>query len=130
MNEWPGQDLGCPREGSGSLAPLSLRAFALAIDWVVATLVVKTLGGLELGAESMAILGMFVAEMSILGMTLGGSFGHIVMGLRVRGLTGPVPWWKHIVRSVLIALVIPAVFMDENNRGLHDRVIVTALVRK
>jgi hypothetical protein len=78
----------------------------------------------------MAILGVFVAEMAILGMTLGGSFGHLVMGLRVRGLAGPVVWWKHIVRSVLIALVIPAIFMDDNNRGLHDRVIVTALVRQ
>ena len=130
MNEWPGQDLGCPREGSGSLAPLSKRAYALIIDWVAATLIVKAMGGLELGAESMAILSVFVAEMAILGMTLGGSFGHLVMGLRVRGLAGPVVWWKHIVRSVLIALVIPAIFMDDNNRGLHDRVIVTALVRQ
>src|ERR1700741_4335549 len=37
-DSWPGQRLGLPRAGSGSLAPVSARALAFAVDLVVAAL--------------------------------------------------------------------------------------------
>jgi hypothetical protein len=33
------------------------------------------------------------------------------------------------VRTLLICLVIPAVVFDEDQRGMHDRAVGTALVR-
>jgi uncharacterized RDD family membrane protein YckC len=44
----------------------------------------------------------------------------------------PIGWpglWRPIVRSVLLALVIPAVIWDADNRGLHDKAAGTVLVR-
>ena len=37
--------------------------------------------------------------------------------------------WRPIVRSVLLALVIPAVIWDADQRGLHDKAVGTVLVR-
>jgi uncharacterized RDD family membrane protein YckC len=34
------------------------------------------------------------------------------------------------VRALLIALVIPALLFDENQRGLHDRAAGTILLRR
>ncbi|MEY4457854.1 MAG: hypothetical protein RIS25_447 [Actinomycetota bacterium] len=126
MTDWPGQNLGCPESGSGSLVPLSKRVAALAIDWAAAYLITYAF----FGGDSLVMTLIFALESAVLGMLLGGTFGHLVLGMRVRGLTGPVPWWKYVVRAILVSAVIPAVFMDENNRGLHDRILVTALVRR
>jgi len=35
-----------------------------------------------------------------------------------------------LIRPLLIALVIPAVMVDEDQRGAHDRLVGTILVRR
>jgi uncharacterized RDD family membrane protein YckC len=62
--------------------------------------------------------------------TIGGSIGHRIVGLRVvpikPGWVGP---WRPIVRSVMLALVIPAVIWDSDQRGFHDKIAGTVLIR-
>ena len=38
--------------------------------------------------------------------------------------------WRPIVRTALLCLVVPAVIADADQRGLHDRVAATVLVRR
>jgi uncharacterized RDD family membrane protein YckC len=61
--------------------------------------------------------------------TLGSSFGHRILGLRVVKLDGThVGLIPSLIRILLILLVIPAVIWDADNRGLHDKAAKTALV--
>jgi uncharacterized RDD family membrane protein YckC len=60
----------------------------------------------------------------------GGSIGHLAMGMRVVNLQNR--WagaWRPIVRTLLLALLIPAVIWDADQRGLHDVFAGTVLVR-
>ena len=62
--------------------------------------------------------------------TIGGSVGHRLLGLRVVALVGGwVGLWRPIVRSVLLTLVIPAIVWDSDQRGFHDKVAGTVLLR-
>lgn len=60
-----------------------------------------------------------------------GSLGHLCVGLRVVPLR---PAWigfiKPIVRTALLCLVIPAVVWDSDQRGFHDKLATTLLVRR
>ncbi|MEY2698447.1 MAG: hypothetical protein RL720_403 [Actinomycetota bacterium] len=61
--------------------------------------------------------------------TIGGSIGHRIMGMylvNVRG--GSLTWWRPIVRSLLLVLVIPALVWDSDQRGFHDKIAGTILL--
>lgn len=61
---------------------------------------------------------------------LGASPGHFLLGIRLVPITGGrLAWWRPIVRTLLLCLVIPAVIWDRDQRGLHDRVAGTLMVR-
>ena len=61
---------------------------------------------------------------------MGHSVGHLVLGMQVQTLDGrPIGFARAFVRTVLLALVIPALIMDRDQRGLNDRLIGTVLVR-
>jgi uncharacterized RDD family membrane protein YckC len=63
--------------------------------------------------------------------TAGGSIGHLVFGMRVVPLN---PSWiglvRPIARTALLCLAIPAVIWDRDQRGMHDRLVGTILVRR
>jgi uncharacterized RDD family membrane protein YckC len=61
---------------------------------------------------------------------LTGGIGHLVLGMRVVPLTGGrLAPWRALLRTVLVSLFVPAVIMDADQRGLHDRAAGTLLVR-
>jgi uncharacterized RDD family membrane protein YckC len=123
---YPGERLGLPPEGPGSIATLGRRFAAIAIDWACA--VVISIAFFEYAALATTIV--FIVVQSLFIPTIGGSPGHRILGMRVIRLGGG--WtglWRPIVRSVLVALVIPAVIWDADNRGLHDKAAGTVLVR-
>ena len=64
---------------------------------------------------------------------LGGSFGKLVTGLRVVRTdgSGVVALLPALLRSVLVALVIPPLVFRPDGRGLHDVLVgsVTVTVR-
>ena len=125
-NTYPGERLGLPESGSGSIAKLGRRIAAVAIDWSCAVLISIAFFSYDPIATTL----IYIIVQSIFIPTIGGSPGHRVLGMRVQRVTGG--WtglWRPVVRSVLLALVIPAVIWDADHRGLHDKAAGTVLLR-
>jgi uncharacterized RDD family membrane protein YckC len=112
------------------------RILALCVDWLVSTLAVIALVGLEeytnaSGPEQFYVLGMYVVESAVLTWFAAGSFGKLVTGLRVVPVDGNVRMMnplKVVARQVMIALVIPPLVFRPDGRGLHDMFAGTATV--
>lgn len=125
--DWPGQRLGLPETGTRSVARLGRRIAALAIDWAVAVV----LSAAFFGYDSIATLLIFIGLQVLFTIIVNASLGHAILGLRVVPMAGGLLGvWRPVVRALLIALVIPAMLFDENNRGLHDRAAGTILLRR
>jgi uncharacterized RDD family membrane protein YckC len=126
-DQWPGKRIGLPEHGPRSIARLGRRVVALAIDWAFAVIVSIAF----FNYDALATLGVFVTAQIVLLITANGSFGHLIMGLRVVPLAGGyLGVWRPILRTVLMAIVIPAVLWDPDQRGMHDRLAGTLLVRR
>jgi uncharacterized RDD family membrane protein YckC len=114
-------------------ARLGRRAFALAIDWLASLLVARlAFGQFAYGSmeSSFATLAIFFVEVTLLTWLIQGSFGQLVVGLRVVSVTGGrLSLWRAALRTALVCLVIPAVVYDEDGRGLHDRAVGSVCVR-
>lgn len=135
-NDYPGQRLGLPREGPGSIARPGRRIAALLIDVASAGLVgfaffssPDPVTGVPFANPVAANVIFFVVQILFIPL-IGGSPGHRLMGMRLELASGAwVGLWRPIVRTVLLALIIPAVVWDADQRGLHDKVVGTVLVR-
>ena len=122
---WAGKRLGLPESGSGSLAKIGRRLFALCVDWALSLLVSQAF----FGGDNLATITFFMLEQWLLVATTGNSFGHLLAGIRVRKLDGThVGIVPALLRIGLILLVIPATVWDSDNRGLHDKAAKTVLV--
>jgi uncharacterized RDD family membrane protein YckC len=63
--------------------------------------------------------------------TIGGSIGHRLFGMQVVAIAGGwVGIRRAVVRSVLLTLVLPAIVWDSDQRGFHDKIAGTALLRR
>lgn len=125
-NAYPGERLGLPPAGAGSVARPGRRIAALAIDWACAIVVSVAF----FSYDSLATLAIFAAVQIVFIPTLGGSPGHRLLGMRLQLLGGGwVGLWRPIVRTALLVLVIPAVIWDPDQRGLHDKAAGTVLLR-
>lgn len=126
ISKYPGERLGLPESGPGSVARAGRRILAICIDWAIALLV----SSYAFGGNSWATLGVFAVEQILLIGTLGYSIGHRAAGIHVvslrGGAAGPL---AALVRTLLLCLVIPAVIFDPDQRGLHDKAMNTVLVR-
>ncbi|GAA4172063.1 RDD family protein [Gryllotalpicola koreensis] len=126
-SNFPGERLGLPEHGKGSVGRFGRRLAGLFIDWIIAMavswLVTRHYGGLYVYP--------FFAAIQILSIwALGGSIGHRIVGLRLSALPGTQPaFWRPVVRSVLLAIVIPALAWDSDQRGFHDKIAGTVLLR-
>lgn len=122
---YPGERLGLPREGSGSIGRVGRRIGALFLDYGAAYLISGFFGW-----DALAILAIFAAIQVVFIPTLQGSPGHRIFGLRVVRADGAwVGLWRPIVRTLLLIVVIPAVIWDADQRGLHDKAAGTILLR-
>ena len=131
----PGQRLGLPSDGPGSLAGLGRRMAALLVDWLIA----YGLAGLVLAAglvstsflaTAVLLIWFFLGVVSV--RLFGFTSGQYLLGLRVASVDNRlhVGSGRAIVRGLLIALVIPALFTDSDGRGFSDRLTATAVVRR
>ena len=128
-SKWPGERLGLPESGARSVGRIGRRFAAIAIDWAIASLLSLLVPG-EGSAQALATLGIFALMQVVFIPTLGGSIGHRLMGMRVVPITGGwVGWWRPAVRTLLILLVIPVLVWDSDQRGFHDKIAGTVLVR-
>lgn len=135
QNAYPGQRLGMPEEGPGSVGSWGRRVLALVIDWFASRLVAGFLIGSQVwtenGAEQFAVFAIFALEATVLTVVLGGSFGQLVLRLAVVRLDGrPINFFQALGRSLLICLVVPPLVFNRDNRGLHDLAFDTVVVRR
>jgi uncharacterized RDD family membrane protein YckC len=111
------------------------RAFALGVDWGASTFVVIAVGGLTAYTDNRLsgfyVLGVYVLENTLFTALARGSFGKLVTRLRVVRANGdprPVSLLEALVRSLLIALVVPPLIFKPDGRGLHDMLVGTVTV--
>ena len=125
--------MGLPQQGPGSLAPMGRRVVALFIDGIMSQIIAMGLLGYVQGEGGLGVfkplLVVFVINALMVG-TAGWTVGHRIMGLRVdrcpRGYAGMV---RGLIRSVLLCLGIPPLIMDSDQRGIHDKLAGTVIVR-
>jgi uncharacterized RDD family membrane protein YckC len=132
-DDFPGRRLGMPERGSGSLARFGRRALAVLVDWLVCTVIAAGLMHYRLGEGGLGPfkpLVVFVVMNVLLVGTLGSTIGHRLFGIKVVALggasAGPI---LAVIRTVLLALVIPAMIWDRDTRGFHDKIAGTVPVR-
>jgi len=130
---YPGERLGLPPQGKGSVTPWGRRIAALFIDWmIVLGVTLAIVGPPEPGDDTFGLvsLGVLVVMYVVLLMTARATIGMWLLGLVVWPIGAPTMSFLRIVaRSVLLALVIPAVVYDRDRRGLHDKASGTVVIR-
>jgi uncharacterized RDD family membrane protein YckC len=130
-SRWPGERLGLPAEGPRSIARFGRRLGAIFIDWGIALLI--SLAFFRDGdwqPNSWATLAIFAVEQLVFLWTVNGSIGHLILRMRVVPLVpGRLGLWRTLVRTALLCLLIPALIWDRDQRGVHDRLAGTILVR-
>jgi uncharacterized RDD family membrane protein YckC len=78
---------------------------------------------------------VFGVQDFILTATIGVTLGKRLMGLRVIRLAGrpgqavPVGFARALARTALLMLVVPAMMMDRDLRGLQDKAAGTIVIR-
>ena len=132
---YPGERLGLPAVGPGSIAPLGRRAAAIAVDWLIAYGLAGlglTLGVLSMRTLSTAVLAIWFLLGVVAVRLYGFTPGQYALGLRVASVDNRrhVGVGRAALRGLLTALVIPALFTDSDGRGFQDRLTATAVVRR
>ncbi|RCG28246.1 RDD family protein [Sphaerisporangium album] len=129
---YPGERLGLPAEGSGSVARFGRRFGAVLVDWLICTWAIAQ-GLLRADPRSAAWvgLGVFALEYVVLVGFIGMTFGMRLFGIRVATLDGGgrPPFGAVLLRTLLLCLAVPALIWDRDQRGLHDRASRTVVVR-
>lgn len=130
----PGAKLGLPAVGPGSVAGWGRRIAALFLDWFAASLLVLLImrdtsawtPGSLLQLLPLAVWALMVTLST--GLT-GASPAQHALNLRVIRLDRrPVGVWNGLIRTLLIALVVPPLVADRDRRGLHDLAVGTVVV--
>jgi len=140
-NEYPGQRLGLPQSGAGSIAGFGRRIAALLIDWFIAYGLVGLLVALglmnqetflytPLGSTSIAVVWVVLGIISV--RLFGFTPGQLALGVRVASVDNRihVGLGRATVRGILVFFVIPALFTDSDLRGYQDRFTGTAVVKR
>jgi uncharacterized RDD family membrane protein YckC len=130
-NRWPGERLGLPESGPRSIARPGRRIAALVIDWAIASAIsVAFFSTAPWQTNGFITLGLFAGIQLVFLLFLNGGVGHLLLGMRVVPLNpGRLAPWRALVRTLLVCLFVPAVIWDADQRGLHDRLAGTLLVR-
>lgn len=130
---YPGKRFGMPETGPGSIARVGRRIAALSIDWFASNVIVAAfLTQYEYGSPEFgfATLAVFVVQVGVLTGLIGSSFGQKFVGIGIRGVSGQrLGFLQSLLRTVLLATVVPAVIWDRDGRGLHDRAVRSVAVK-
>jgi uncharacterized RDD family membrane protein YckC len=134
VGKHPGERFGLPATGVGSMVGFGRRLAALTVDWLLGYLVAALFSGSDaIGSSvfSWSVLGVWFL-LTALGVALfGASPGKTLFGIRVASVDAAavigVP--RALLRTALIALVVPPLMRDGDGRGWHDRAARTVVVR-
>ncbi len=124
-----GASLGLPGDGPGSLASFGSRVVAFCVDALGSALVAGLFTAPDLPGNW--ALAAFAAVTVVSLLVVGQTPGMRLLGLRLahprQGQRLAV--WRAVVRTALLCLLVPALVVDGDGRGLHDRLTDTAVVR-
>jgi hypothetical protein len=124
-NAYPGQHLGLPERGPGSVASMPRRVLALFIDWLLSMLIAYWLTKSQFWT-----IAVFTVEVFFLTALGGSTVGKRLVGIRaVRIGGGPIGFGWALVRTAILLTVVPPLLTDRDLRGLHDRASDTIVVR-
>lgn len=129
---WPGERFGLPESGPRSIARFGRRLAGVTIDWALAYgLSWLFFPKVTVDPRSPWLTpAVFALLQLIFLLFFNGSIGHLLLRMRVVPITGgALAPWRPLVRTVLLGLGIPALIWDRDQRGLHDRLAGTVLVR-
>jgi uncharacterized RDD family membrane protein YckC len=125
---YPGQGLGLPSDGVGSVASFSRRIVAFLIDIMLSGLAAWLITAPE-PPQNLSLYiwaGMTVLTVGLFGITP----GQAILGIRVVPMSGGdfVGLWA-IPRTLLVFLIVPPLLVNSDSRGLHDRLCRTVVLR-
>ena len=122
---YPGQRLGLPERGPGSVSSMPRRVLALFIDWLLSMVIASWLTHSQFWT-----IAVFAVEVYVLTALGGSTVGKRLVGIRtVRLGGGPVGFGWALVRTAILLTVVPPLLTDRDLRGLHDRAANTIVVR-
>jgi uncharacterized RDD family membrane protein YckC len=132
---YPGQRLGLPPAGRGSLATWGARLGALVIDWAACmAIAVGFFGSAVLtggGWRAWMILTVFFVESALLTWLAGGSFGQLLSRIAVVRLDSqPLNLPRALLRAFLVSLALPALVISTDRRGLQDLAAGTVVINR
>lgn len=107
------------------------RFAAITIDWLMSWAVGSIFFQQGQGRPIWIAL-VFFLQVFILTATTGASAGQRILGMRVLRYPElqPLGIGATLLRTLLILLVIPAVVYDSEGRGLHDRIVGSAVIQR
>ncbi|HEV7185406.1 MAG TPA: RDD family protein [Leifsonia sp.] len=125
-SRFPGERLGLPETGRGSVGRAGRRIGAIVVDWGLAALISWAF----FQYDPFANILIFAVMQIVFIPTIGGSIGHRLFGMRVVPIRGGwVGLWRPVVRSLLLCVAVPALVWDSDQRGFHDKIAGTVLIR-
>ena len=132
---YPGQQLGLPAEGAGSLAGWPVRIGALCLDWAACMIIAIAVFGQEVLTgydwRRFMIVTIFFVESTVLSAAAGGSFGQLITRIAIIRLDRErlgLP--RAILRAALVSLALPALIIGVDRRGLQDLAAGTVVVKR
>ena len=135
VDDYPGATLGLPHEGRGSLASWRARIAALVVDWAASMTVAALVFGRGAltgsGLISFSTLGVYFLQKTILTWLTSASFGQLLARIAVVRVTGgPIGLLRSMARAAMVCVVLPAVVVGAERRGLDDLVLGTVVVNR
>ncbi|MBC3192889.1 RDD family protein [Pseudonocardia sp. C8] len=129
-----GKRFGLPASGHYSVAGVGRRIAGVCLDWLLAYLLVVLVAGTDvIGTADVGwwVLGTWFVFTVLTVAVLGSSPGHLALGMRVArtDMAEQVGVPRALLRTAMIAVVIPVFFLDADGRGWHDRASSTIVVR-
>ncbi|MDO5629999.1 MAG: RDD family protein [Mobilicoccus sp.] len=132
---YPGQGLGLPENGPGSLARWGSRIGALVLDWGASMIV--ALGAFGQGVltendwRAWMILTVFFVQKAVMTALTGSSFGQLISRIGVTRVDGsPIGPLRALARAAMVSLVLPAVVIGPDRRGINDLLLGTVVVNR
>jgi uncharacterized RDD family membrane protein YckC len=118
------------KSGGPIVAPAGRRFLAITIDWLMSWAVGSIFFEQDQGRPFWIAL-VFFLQIFLLTSTTGASAGQRILNLRVLRYPElqPLGIGATLLRTLLILLVIPAVVYDKDGRGLHDRIVGSAVMQ-
>lgn len=126
----PGEKFGLPAEGISAAAGFGRRLAALTVDWLLGYAVAALFLGSAVSSAPFTVLGIWFLLTVVPVAVFGASAGMTAFGIRVASIGSEpvvgVP--RAVLRTALIALVVPPLVRDADGRGWHDRASRTIVV--